>query len=403
MSIFSNVYGNAAGLNTNPDWGQPTISTVININGNETGSLAGLTYQGYEFTEMNVEGMEYLHIDVYPVNCTSMTIVPIYKKTQGGENNNDTEKPYLMTLKANEWNSVDIPVTEFATGTRQGDWVYQIKFDNGNGNTFFVDNIFYFKNDVEDTEAPVLVSAVVSDVKDVEATLTLNATDNNNLGQLTYTVKNGDETVATVNGFPGKDVTVTVKGLTADTEYTFTVSVADAKGNVAAETRTVDFKTLATILEPTSGEGEIIVQNDVITTPQTLKYSWAFIQEGNNVTLTVKVLNPEDITGLVAMPNYQNWTSGALDEEKSAETYQWLNCTDGDVLKAKVWWPLAGGRAETPELTYTVVSPSGVEAIDIDDNAPVVYYNLNGVQVANPTTGLYIKVQGNKVNKVIIK
>lgn len=69
---------------------------------------------------------------------------------------------------------------------------------------FFVDNIFYFKNDVEDTEAPVLVSAVVSDVKDVEATLTLNATDNNNLGLLTYTVKNGDETVATVNGYPAR-------------------------------------------------------------------------------------------------------------------------------------------------------------------------------------------------------
>lgn len=53
---------------------------------------------------------------------------------------------------------------------------------------------------------------------------------------------------------------------------------------------------------------------------------------------------------------------------------------------------------------------SGVEDIAVDEegvdaDAPVLYYNLNGVQVGaeNLTPGLYIRVQGNKSSKVVIK
>lgn len=41
---------------------------------------------------------------------------------------------------------------------------------------------------------------------------------------------------------------------------------------------------------------------------------------------------------------------------------------------------------------------AGLEA----DNAPAVYYNLQGMKVENPTAGLYIRKQGNKVTKVIL-
>lgn len=44
---------------------------------------------------------------------------------------------------------------------------------------------------------------------------------------------------------------------------------------------------------------------------------------------------------------------------------------------------------------------SGVDSIDMDDNdAPVEYYNLQGVRVINPTPGIYIQRQGNKVRKI---
>lgn len=49
---------------------------------------------------------------------------------------------------------------------------------------------------------------------------------------------------------------------------------------------------------------------------------------------------------------------------------------------------------------------SGIENIvvagETDPNAPVEYYNLQGVRVANPANGLYIRRQGNNVTKVIL-
>lgn len=45
---------------------------------------------------------------------------------------------------------------------------------------------------------------------------------------------------------------------------------------------------------------------------------------------------------------------------------------------------------------------TGVEAIDVETATPV-YYNLQGVEVANPQNGLYIVKQGNKVSKQLVK
>ncbi|MBO5271358.1 MAG: SusF/SusE family outer membrane protein [Muribaculaceae bacterium] len=55
------------------------------------------------------------------------------------------------------------------------------------------------------------------------------------------------------------------------------------------------------------------------------------------------------------------------------------------------------------KMTVTVSSESaGVESIGVE-NASAVYYNLQGVEVANPQDGLYIVKQGNKVSKQLIK
>lgn len=54
------------------------------------------------------------------------------------------------------------------------------------------------------------------------------------------------------------------------------------------------------------------------------------------------------------------------------------------------------------EMTLLVEAvASGIESIEADENAPAVYYNLQGIKVANPSEGIFIKVQGNKVTKVV--
>ncbi len=47
---------------------------------------------------------------------------------------------------------------------------------------------------------------------------------------------------------------------------------------------------------------------------------------------------------------------------------------------------------------------SGITDINVDNaNAPVEYFNLQGIRVENPANGLYIRRQGNKVEKVYVK
>ncbi len=46
---------------------------------------------------------------------------------------------------------------------------------------------------------------------------------------------------------------------------------------------------------------------------------------------------------------------------------------------------------------------SGIEAIDADAAAAPVFYNLQGVRVDRPAHGMYIKVAGDKVYKVLVK
>lgn len=52
-------------------------------------------------------------------------------------------------------------------------------------------------------------------------------------------------------------------------------------------------------------------------------------------------------------------------------------------------------------------TPGGTGGIDdviaADENAPVEYFNLQGVRVENPQPGIYVKRQGNKVSKVVVR
>lgn len=53
---------------------------------------------------------------------------------------------------------------------------------------------------------------------------------------------------------------------------------------------------------------------------------------------------------------------------------------------------------------HLTLGEAGVEGIEFDENAPVKYYNLQGVEIANPAKGqLVIKTQGSKAQKMIAK
>ncbi len=55
-------------------------------------------------------------------------------------------------------------------------------------------------------------------------------------------------------------------------------------------------------------------------------------------------------------------------------------------------------------LDFEIPGLSGISNVTVaDENAPVEYYNLQGVRVENPANGLYIKRQGKTATKVFVK
>lgn len=61
------------------------------------------------------------------------------------------------------------------------------------------------------------------------------------------------------------------------------------------------------------------------------------------------------------------------------------------------------GSAYVSTLTFKE-SSSGIGSIETEDtDAPAVYYNLQGVRIENPTSGIVIRVQGGKATKMIVK
>ena len=65
-SIFSSPpYVDAGGVDTNPNWGQATVTTVETVAGNSTLKMAGLNYQGIDFVYIIV---------VYHSNVITVTV-----------------------------------------------------------------------------------------------------------------------------------------------------------------------------------------------------------------------------------------------------------------------------------------------------------------------------------------
>ena len=60
-------------------------------------------------------------------------------------------------------------------------------------------------------------------------------------------------------------------------------------------------------------------------------------------------------------------------------------------------------RVRSIKAIYDNYGQVSVDNVVIDSEAPVEYYNLQGIRVNNPSAGIYIRKQGNKTSKIIIK
>lgn len=139
ISVYSNAYTDIAGTNFNPGWGQAGTYAAETVGGDDVIKYGNINYQGIEYGTTDVSTMTNLHFDIYTSDLAGIDIFLI----------DDTgEIAVTKTLTPNQWNSIDIPLSDF-TG-RDLTKVFQFKLAGNPWNeagfgTIWVDNIYFNK------------------------------------------------------------------------------------------------------------------------------------------------------------------------------------------------------------------------------------------------------------------
>lgn len=136
ISIYSGYYTNISGTDYYPNWGQATTFNELDINGDATIQYSNLNYQGIQYGEtVDASAMEYLHIDVWTTDAPNIQVFPISIATG--------EQQVTLDLVADQWNSFDIPISDFTSQGLSMNDIHQFKFV-GSG-TVFIDNLYYYR------------------------------------------------------------------------------------------------------------------------------------------------------------------------------------------------------------------------------------------------------------------
>ncbi len=137
---------------------------------------------------------------------------------------------------------------------------------------------------------------------------------------------------------------------------------------------------------------------------------WQFTSEdGVNYSFVAKgeTMIPAGVSFKIADANWAaiNY-GGATDIWPSEDGDEWtFNGSDSylaEDFEGTIKFELTGNNAPIM-VQWFVDEFGGVEDIIVDENAPVEYYNLQGIKVESPANGLFIVKQGNKVAKQVIR
>lgn len=238
-------------------------------------------------------------------------------------------------------------------------------------------------------------------------------------------------------GATSKDKIVSVGGSAPIQKFTAGVDASSAYSwGVAPGTYdiTADFSTMTmTITTPGGGGGgggditdmpaQLYFIGDIKDNQWDPSYGEAMTKDGNKYVLSKVVLEAAD----PAADCYFSFTDalGTDWDDLNAKANRWgavaegVTITTGVAAPMKIYannvdtsgcksWSVASGEysveANFADMTVTLKkSTSGIDNIGIESNEPVIYYNLQGVRVAEPANGIFIRRQGNKVSKVIIR
>lgn len=145
ISVFSNGYTDACTFGIG-GWGQSTQISDFSVDGKTVKHVKFFNYLGWELNpRLDVTSCNMMHVDFFAANEGKFGFTPISP---------GNEKPWIAPeVKVGEWNSYDVPLSHWDNVVLSD--VFQIKFDQGNGNQEgYLANV-YFYNNGETPDVPV--------------------------------------------------------------------------------------------------------------------------------------------------------------------------------------------------------------------------------------------------------
>lgn len=149
-----------------------------------------------------------------------------------------------------------------------------------------------------------------------------------------------------------------------------------------------------------------------------LTFDWCSQRRGNSETAK---WDPTELVVVVKNGDNEKQFLVPTHKFEDGQAYEWVAAsvplTDATINKdtritvrnIDAQWP--GAKANDTDkvrwyidnIKLAASSSAGIDGIVADNEAPVEYFNLQGIRVAEPSNGLYIRRQGKEVTKVMVK
>ncbi|MBF0695183.1 MAG: T9SS type A sorting domain-containing protein [Flavobacterium sp.] len=171
ISLFSNTYTNVSVDTWRTEWSIGDLEE-IQINGNDTKKYTNLNFVGIETVGPNMidaSEMATFHVDVYTPNMTSVRIKLVDFGADGAfGGDDDTEHEITFVPEMAEWNSFDIPLSDFVGLTSRSN-IAQIIFAGtpaGEG-TLYIDNVYFSAIEVQSDVPSIAAPTPTRDAENV--------------------------------------------------------------------------------------------------------------------------------------------------------------------------------------------------------------------------------------------
>ena len=171
---------------------------------------------------------------------------------------------------------------------------------------------------------------------------------------------------------------------------------------------------------PAGWTGEYVLYKG--NTPEIMPVGSLPVAEAGTFTpavVSATAISTELVNSVVTINNVELAEATPGENVTDNDAKNFTGTVEGTTLNFRNNYKLASVEAGTYNITVVVtvfnnapslyvtnfekVTSTGIDGVIVDENAPVEYYNLQGVRVANPENGLYIRRQGNKATKVLVK